>query len=172
MYFLWDDDALYIYSKVYDDDILDIASAEYFKGDASNLYTINGDYPWINDIVTHTINPLANQFAAITASGDAYGHYAWDNSNKDGGGWSGLCYFQNSSADQRIASAENVKTTVNLEENWYGVELRIPIRTSAEHLLRMHFLRTADISIISISSPTVLRSRSDPLSKATSASCG
>lgn len=127
VYFLWDDDALYIYSKVYDDDILDIASAEYFKGDASSLYTINGDYPWINDIVTHTINPLANQFAVITASGDAYGHYAWDNSNKDGGGWSGLCYFQNSSADQRIASAENVKTTVNLEENWYGVELRIPI---------------------------------------------
>lgn len=127
VYFLWDDDALYIYSKVYDDDILDIASAEYFKGDASSLYTINGDYPWINDIVTHTINPLANQSAVITASGDAYGHYAWDNSNKDGGGWSGLCYFQNSSADQRIASAENVKTTVNLEENWYGVELRIPI---------------------------------------------
>ena len=149
MYFLWDDDALYIYSKVYDDDILDIASAEYFKGDASNLYTIAGDYPWINDIVTHTINPLANQFAVITASGDAYGHYAWDNSNKDGGGWSGLCYFQNSSADQRIASAENVKTTVNLEENWYGVELRIPITDK-------------DFG----------GSRSDPLSKASSASGG
>lgn len=121
VYFLWDDDALYIYSKVYDDDILDIADAFDNKAD---IYKIGNDRPWINDIVTHNINPLGNIYASISASGDAYGHYAWDDAN---GGWSGLCYFPGSSEEIRKASAENVKTTVNLDENWYGVELRIPI---------------------------------------------
>lgn len=121
VYFLWDDDALYIYSKVYDDDILDIADAFNNKAD---IYKIGNDRPWINDIVTHNINPLGNIYASISASGDAYGHYAWDDAN---GGWSGLCYFPGSSEEIRKASAENVKTTVNLDENWYGVELRIPI---------------------------------------------
>ncbi len=121
VYFLWDDDALYIYSKVYDDDILDIADAFDNKAD---IYKIVNDRPWINDIVTHNINPLGNIYASISASGDAYGHYAWDDAN---GGWSGLCYFPGSSEEIRKASAENVKTTVNLDENWYGVELRIPI---------------------------------------------
>ena len=121
VYFLWDDDALYIYSKVYDDDILDIADAFDNKAD---IYKIGNDRPWINDIVTHNINPLGNTYASISASGDAYGHYAWDDAN---GGWSGLCYFPGSSEEIRKASAENVKTTVNLDENWYGVELRIPI---------------------------------------------
>lgn len=121
VYFLWDDDALYIYSKVYDDDILDIADAFDNKAD---IYKISNDRPWINDIVTHNINPLGNIYASISASGDAYGHYAWDDAN---GGWSGLCYFPGSSEEIRKASAENVKTTVNLDENWYGVELRIPI---------------------------------------------
>ena len=121
VYFLWDDDALYIYSKVYDDDILDIADAFDNKAD---IYKIGNDRPWINDIVTHNINPLGNIYASISASGDAYGHYAWDDAN---GGWSGLCYFPGSSEEIRKASAENVKTTVNLDENWYGVEMRIPI---------------------------------------------
>ena len=121
VYFLWDDDALYIYSKVYDDDILDIADAFDNKAD---IYKIGNDRPWINDIVTHNINPLGNIYASISASGDAYGHYAWDDAN---GGWSGLCYFPGSSEEIRKASAENVKTTANLDENWYGVELRIPI---------------------------------------------
>ena len=123
VYFLWDDDALYVYTKVYDNDPIDITSSPFFKEEGRTVYgSIGVDRPWINDTVSHIINPLANPYATINATGDAFGHYAWDSAN---GGWSDLCYFEGSDAATREASAANVKATVI--EGGYAVELRIPI---------------------------------------------
>ena len=123
VYFLWDDDALYVYTKVYDDDPIDITSSPFFKEEGRTVYgSIGADRPCINDTVSQIINPLENPYATINATGDAFGHYAWDSET---GGWSDLCHFETSDAAAREASAANVKTTVT--EDGYAVELRIPI---------------------------------------------
>ncbi len=120
-YFLWDDGALYVCSKVYDNDIMMI-SPETAAG-------IVLDSPWLIDGIRHYIYPEQNIFAPIPVQATANGTAVWEAYNWDEGRgtpWSTLGDFVHDDAEKRLADLENVAATVNADEGYYVVEIRIP----------------------------------------------
>lgn len=109
IYFLWDDDAIYVFSKIYDNEIMALT--------ADQTAAIVGDWPWLMDSITNIINPESNIFAEIDAYGLASGTAMWD--HKLDGSWSTLGHFANDDAAKRLADAENIETTVNNDEGYY-----------------------------------------------------
>lgn len=117
IYFLWDDDAIYVFSKIYDNEIMTLT--------ADQTAAIVGDWPWLMDSITNIINPESNIFAEIDAYGLASGTAIWD--HKSDSNWSTLGHFANDDAAKRLEDAENIATTVNNDEGYYTIEMRIPI---------------------------------------------
>ncbi len=117
IYFLWDDDAIYVFSKIYDNEIMTLT--------ADQTAAIVGDWPWLMDSITNIINPESNIFAEIDAYGLASGTAIWD--HKLDNNWSTLGHFANDDAAKRLEDAENIATTVNNDEGYYTIEMRIPI---------------------------------------------
>lgn len=115
-YFLWDDDALYIFSKVYDDSIFPLSEET-----VNNMVNNNiNDMPWINDSIAHVINldgiPLnAQGIGHLNPQGPAGGYGIFDRS---GMGYSTIGTFMTA------AGNENVSGTVG--DGYYTVEMRIP----------------------------------------------
>ena len=115
-YFLWDDDALYIFSKVYDDSIFELNEET-----VNNMVNNNiNDTPWINDSIAHVINldgiPLhAQGIGHLNPQGTAGGYGIFDRS---GMGYSTIGTFMTA------AGNENVSGTVG--DGYYTVEMRIP----------------------------------------------
>ena len=120
IYFLWDNDALYVCSKIYDNDIMAI--------DADTTAAIGADWPWLIDGIRHDILPDENIYAPMNIAGIASGTAIWDHSAN---GWSTLGNFANSDAAKRLEDAENIAATVNTDEGYYIVEMRIPISDKA-----------------------------------------
>ena len=120
IYFLWDNDALYVCSKIYDNDIMAI--------DADTTAAIGTDWPWLIDGIRHDILPDENIYAPMNIAGIASGTAIWDHSAN---GWSTLGNFANSDAAKRLEDAENIAATVNTDEGYYIVEMRIPISDKA-----------------------------------------
>lgn len=119
IYIVWDDGALYFFSKVYDSDIQ--------VPDKNTVQNIVANSPWLTDSVTHLINPLESIYANIKAYGLIGGSACWD---ADGIGYSSLGSFTNQTAAQRAADAANVASVVNAAEGWYTVEMRVPISSA------------------------------------------
>lgn len=117
IYFLWDDDAIYVFSKIYDNEIMTLT--------ADQTAAIVEDWPWLMDSITNIINPESNIFAEIDAYGLASGTAIWD--HKSDSNWSTLGHFANDDAAKRLEDAENIATTVNNDEGYYTIEMRIPI---------------------------------------------
>ena len=122
IYFLWDNDALYVCSKIYDNDIMAI--------DADTTAAIGTDWPWLIDGIRHDILPDENEniYAPMNIAGIASGTAIWDHSAN---GWSTLGNFANSDAAKRLEDAENIAATVNTDEGYYIVEMRVPISDKA-----------------------------------------
>ena len=58
-------------------------------------------------------------------TGCMHGTAIWD--HKSDSNWSTLGHFANDDAAKRLEDAENIATTVNNDEGYYTIEMRIPI---------------------------------------------
>lgn len=126
--FLWDKEAIYVFSKVYDPDIL--------VPNQSTITALSGDQPWLTDSVTNIIYPDGNPYAQMNVYGLAGGVACWDNiswntTDRRPGGWTTIGYFTGATAQQKENNRKHVASVVNRSGGYYTVEMKIPF-SSAE----------------------------------------
>ena len=125
-YFLWDDDALYMCSKIYDSTLMTL--------DDEQTAAIVGDSPWLVDGIMHMLyvsesTASENYFFVQSPAG---GNAIWEN---DQTRWSTLGDFVRDSAEKRLEDAQNIATTLNTDEGYYILEMRVPLTETAKETL-------------------------------------
>ena len=140
-YFLWDDDALYVFSKVYDNKIFDFNS-ELANSKFDNLTDPN--VPWLFDNIVHLIYPLGmNNLMKITSN--AGGNVIYDQTLVGGG----TPTLSNITGRCDRDTAENVRGIVYGEKDenglyvdgYYTIEMRIPIHNN----IKADFLKDGEV---------------------------
>lgn len=120
-YFLWDDDAIYVFSKVYDDAIFPTVE------DDVNAWIDAGqkDVPWINDLVQHSISFLGDSANNITVMANAGGNAVFA---RNANGVTTL--------EQYLTYDNNANVAGTVGEGYYTVEVRLPVNND----LKEYFL--------------------------------
>ena len=125
-YFLWDDDALYMCAKIYDSSLMTL--------DDEQTAAIVGNSPWLVDGIMHMLYvsestaPENSFFVQSPAGGNAI----WEN---DQTRWSTLGNFVSDTAEKRLEDAQNIATTLNTDEGYYILEMRVPLTETAKESL-------------------------------------
>ncbi len=120
-YFLWDDDAIYVFAKVYDDAIFPTAEEDV------NAWIDAGqrDVPWINDLVQHSISFLGDAANNITVMANAGGNAVFAR-NANGV----------TTIEQYLTYENNANVAGTVEDGYYTVEVRLPVNND----LKEYFL--------------------------------
>ena len=111
-YFLWDDDAIYVFSKVYDSAIFPISADEINEWIAAG----QRDVPWINDDIQHSLDFLGDSANNITVMANAGGNSVFAR-NANGV----------TTIGQYLSDENNTNVAGTVEDGYYTIELRLPV---------------------------------------------